>query len=213
MERMKRSLLYWGKVMEKFFLLMLFAVAGMGVLMEILEKGSGVEAVSMYMPMIGIIAVLAQTTTNISVTLPQAISFGATRKESLIGMEVFTHAIVVQVILLMALCGKYIPNPTEFETTELFQVYGVLFLFTCGAANAVCAATIRFGKNAGTWIYMIYLIIIVFLAIGVIAAGFLSDMKFWLIKFIGWGALAAVIFDVIMIGWCSKAIQKFEVRV
>ena len=105
MERMKRSLLYWGKVMEKFFLIMLFTVAGMGVLMEILEKGSGVEAVSMYMPMIGIIAVLAQTTTNISVTLPQAISFWATRKESLIGLEVFTHAIVVQVILLMALCG------------------------------------------------------------------------------------------------------------
>ena len=213
MKGMKRSLLYWGGVMEKFFLIMLFTVAGMGILMEILERGSALEMVSVYIPMIGIIAVLALTSTNLSYNLPQSISFGATRKESLIGIEVFTHAIVVQMILIMALCGKYVPNPTQFETSELFRVYGVLFLFTCGAANAVYATTIRFGKAAGMWIYMIYLMIIVVITIGIIASAFMGNMTFWLVKFSGWGALAAVIFDVIMIGWCSKAIQKFEVRV
>ena len=213
MKGMKRSLLYWGGVMEKFFLIMLFTVAGMGILMEILERGSALEMVSVYIPMIGIIAVLALTSTNLSYNLPQSISFGATRKESLIGIEVFTHAIVVQMILIMALCGKYVPNPTQFETSELFRVYGVLFLFTCGAANAIYATTIRFGKTAGMWIYMIYLMIIVVITIGIIASAFMGNMTFWLIEFSGWGAFVSIIFDVIMIGWCSKAIQKFEVRV
>ena len=213
MKGMKRSLLYWGGVMEKFFLIMLFTVAGMGILMEILERGSALEMVSVYIPMIGIIAVLALTSTNLSYNLPQSISFGATRKESLIGIEVFTHVIVVQMILIMALCGKYVPNPTQFETSELFRVYGVLFLFTCGAANAIYATTIRFGKTAGMWIYMIYLMIIVVITIGIIASAFMGNMTFWLIEFSGWGAFVSIIFDVIMIGWCSKAIQKFEVRV
>lgn len=213
MEGLKRSLLYWGRVMEKFFLTILFVVVVMSIAMEIMEKGVGIEMVSVYIPMIGIVAVLAQTSANLSYNLPQAISFGATRKESLIGMEVFTHAIIVQVIPIMVLCGKYVPNYTEFETTELFKVYGVLFLFTCGAANAVCAATMRFGKKAGTWVYLTYIVIILFITIGIMISSFFGNMTFWLIKLSGWGAIAAIVFDVIMIGCCSKAIQKFEVRV
>lgn len=213
MEGLKRSLLYWGRIMENFFLIILFTVVGMSVLMEITEKGSGLEMVSVYVPMIGIIAVLAQSSTNMSYHLPQAISFGATRKESLIGMEIFTHAIVVQVLIIMAFCGKYMPNPTELETAEVFRAYGILFLFTCGAANAVCAATMRFGKKAGIWIYIIYLLLVVCTAIGIIASGIFGHTKFWLIVFSGWGVIAAIVFDAIMIGCCSKAIQKFEVRV
>lgn len=213
MKGMKRSLLYWGRVMEKFFLIILVSVTGMSVLMELMERGSGLEMVPIYIPMVGIIAVLAQTSNNLSYNLPQAISFGATRKESLVGIEVFTHAIVVQVILIMALCGKYVPNSTQFETTELFRVYGVLFLFTCGAANAVYATTISFGKKAGMWVYMIYLIIILLVTIGIIASAFAGSVTFRLMEFSRWGTLVSIVFDVIMIGWCSKAIQKFEVRV
>ena len=214
MKGLKRSLLYWGNIMEKYFFSIFFVILVMSAVMEILQRGEGLKMIPVYVPMVGIIAVMVQASGNISYNLPQAISFGATRKESLIGMEVFTHIIVVQVMIIMALCAKYIPNPTEIDNAELFPIYAVLFLFTCGASNAVCAATMRFGNKVGTCIYMIYLLLIVFLVIGIIVAGSsFGNIRFWLIEYSGWGAIAAVIFDVVMIGCCAKAIRKFEVRV
>lgn len=211
MEGIKRSLVYWGRIMEKFFVIVLFAAVGASIFMVRAEGNFSMFIITL--PLIGIIALMAQTTgVNMNVNLPQAISFGATRKESLIGIEVFTHIIVVQIILVMAAAGRYIPNPTGIEIVKLFQVYSILLVYTCGTASSVCAAMIRFGKNAGAWLYMIELVIIAAVITGAVTSNLLGNMEVWLDGFCRWGIVTALLFDTVMIVWFSKEIQKFEVR-
>lgn len=212
MKGLKRSLCYWGYIMEKYFLTMSFIVVAMSVMMGLTSGKTGVEMASTYIPVVGMIAVLAQAASSANYNMPQSLSFGATRKESMIGMQIFIHVMILQILLVMLLTANYLPNPTELTTVELFKIYAVLFVFGCGAGNGVCAVMLRFGNKVGTWIYIIFMVLFIFLAMGIMASG-MRDLRNTLLSFSSWGVLAAIIMDAIMIVCCFKAIQKYEVRV
>ncbi len=210
MKGMKRSLLYWGRLMEKYFITICFLAVVMCLMMGLMQGEFSIDITAAYISLIGILAVMVQAANNANYFLPQAISFGSTRKESLVGMQVFTHIVVLQFMLITMLIVKYLPNYTSFETKELLLLYSFFFLTSCGAGNGVCAVILRFGKSAGMWIYVIYIVLIVFLEVGSMVADL--GIGAVLVKSSVWGIFAAVIFDIVMIGLCAKAIQKYEVR-
>lgn len=212
MKGLKRSLIYWGYLIEKYFFTMIVTMIGMGIIMSMMNRKSELEMVALYMPMMGIIFMMSQAMSNAHYNIPQALSFGATRREILIGMQIFIHVATLQTILLTFLGVTYLPNPTELEAIKLFQIYAVLLLFSCGAGNGICAATMRYGNKIGVSVYMFFIILMIFLAVGIVISGF-ADLRNALVAFCGWGAIAAVILDIIMIGVCSKVIKNYEVRV
>ncbi|MBQ6888244.1 MAG: hypothetical protein IJN54_12125 [Lachnospiraceae bacterium] len=212
MEGIKRSLLYWGKIMEQNFWRLFLGIGATIIFMSITVKEGVFEMALRYMPMLGMIVVLSQASSNANYYLPEAISFGATRKENVIGMQVFTHIMVFQAMIVMMFGAKYVLGFTNLATMDWLSICVILFLIGCGAGNGVCATFLRYGKTAGTWAYVAGVILSIFLVVGVMIAN-VGNTRSFLVSYSVWGIIGAVVFDVIMTGLCSKAVQEYEVRV
>lgn len=222
MKGYRRSLTFWGYTMEKYFLIVMGTVL---VISVILGRGKDIfEILPTYLPMMGVISIMAQAFNAPVIYIPQGLSLGATRKEILAGMEIMLHVIALQVVLILTVVIRLTPDSANLGTLpDIFRmelgtglaVLGGIFLFLCGIGNGICAATVRFGAKIGMVAYMVFTLAIVFGLIFLISFslmdkfGNVSDMLS-LVKNVG--PVIAIVFDAVMIVLSFAAIKKYEVK-
>lgn len=213
MTGMKRSLKYWGYMIEKYFLMVLLVIAVYGVFYYFMNGESAMGAVAEYIPMMFCIMILALAYNNMTVSMSQAISMGATRREAFIGMQVFYHLLVVQGIVISGMIMKCVPDFYEHKKSELFMFLTVIYLLACGLGNAIGVVMMRFGLNTAK---IIYIFILVVLGLGLVFTTLILDhvIAASMIRMISLcGILLAVILDMLMVRFFSKSVKEYEVRV
>lgn len=220
-----RSIAFWGFFMEKFFVLVLGTVLVMVVVMGLInEDYSLIDMIPTYLPMMGGIVIIVYAFNGPTNFIPQAVSFGGTRKETFFGMEVMFHVLTLQFLVLIAIGVKWIPGVADtdslpylynIDTGLAIACYAVLLLLCCGAGNLICACGLKFGFKGQMVVYLVTVLLVVGAIIGMTFSGNLTEginMEELLRKFIIYGFLGAMILDVVMMVLCYFGIKKFAVK-
>ena len=208
-----KSIYYWLYNMEKTFGAMFLVVAAV-ITFQVLMGGADMEfgTSQMYVPMMGSIMLIAMLMNNATHFIPQSLSYGGTRKEVLVGMEIVIHLMMMQMMLVIMIgrnvLPKLFPNTKEF-LNQCFLIY----LICGGLGNFLCACSLKYGAKIGMILYMI-LVIGASISIGLMFAFSLNSILKFASGHVGYGVifLAAVLLDGVMIAFCYLAIRKYEVR-
>lgn len=209
-----RSLLYWGYEMEKFFLSILAGMVAMWAVLGIMEGDLRAEMLPTYLPMMGIIMLLIQGGVMVSYNLPQAVSYGGTRKEVMVGMEIIMHIILLQIMLLMLFFTNYFKEQYMVDTKMVILIFCAMLLLACGSANCIFATTIRFGKIIGICLYVVFILAIIIVFLVLMLAGELEPIGDFLAIWNGGGIVViAALVDVIMMCFAFLEVRKYEVKI
>lgn len=211
MKGIGRSIHYWFINLEKVFLAMTGTVAVMSVLMGTGEVVSFVEMLNLYLPMMGGIFAIAIMLTASTYYIPQSLSMGATRKETYIAMEIMTHLVLVQALILAVILNILLPE--AIWQTDYIVISAACYLTFAGIGNVMCAGGLKLGGRAAMIIYIVMVVLIAGMA-GAIAAitGFEKAMVTNLADIIKIFWFVALIFDILMAAVCYIALHKHEVR-
>jgi len=165
MTGLKRSLIYWGRSLEKFYFLILFMSVAMVSGMSILYGGLGYGGVFSYIPMIFSISFLALAYTNITTSLSNIIAMGSTRRDSFLGMQIVFHLMVLQGMLLTVIAIWIMPQAYATDKVTLCKYIVALYVVSCTLGNVINIAVMRCGMNTAKIIYIGTLIVIIMLDI------------------------------------------------
>lgn len=211
MKGIGRSIHYWLINLEKIFLAMVGSVVLMSVLLGMNDGMSFIEILNIYLPMMGGIFAIAIMLSASTHYIPQSLSMGATRKETYIAMEIGTHLIMLQTLLLAVILDVILPE--AIWPADYIIVSVVCYFAFAGVGNAMCAGGLKLGNRAAMIIYVIMVIIVAGIA-GTMGAmtslkeeGLIDSVmiikNFW---------FAAVIFDILMAAVCCITLRRYEVR-
>lgn len=222
MKGYKRSLTFWGYTMEQYFLIIMGTIL---IISFVLGRGGDFfEILPTYLPMMGVICIMAQAFNAPVLYIPQGLSLGATRKEILVGMEIMLHVVALQMVLVLTIVIRVMPDSADLGTLpELFRmepetglaVLGGIYLFLCGIGNGICAATLRNGAKIGLVVYMVFTLVIVFGMIFLMSFSIMSKFVNFkdILDFVkNFGLIVAAVIDVGMIALNFTAIKKYEVK-
>ncbi len=212
MKGLGRSVYYWLYNLEKTFVIM-FATISAIVAFQVLVNGGDLSAVmpQMYIPMIGSIMLIAMFMNNAVHFIPQSLSYGGTRKDVFMGMEIAIHLMMMQWMLLVII-GMFI-MPADFFSADFFKQCLSIYLACCGLGNLLCAGSLKYGAKIGMILYIIFVV-----AASIFIGVFFALSANNIVEYMSNGAsyfavlLAAVLLDGIMIAICYFAIRKYEVR-
>lgn len=211
MTGLKRNLIYWGYMIEKYFFLVLFIIAITVVLLGIANGRDCFEELIICCPLIFNIMILSSAYSNITESMAQVISMGATRRESFIAMQVFFHLMVVQGSLLTVIVVLFIPDRYLTSKYHLLLVFLAFYMLSCGIGNAVNAVMMRFGLRAARVVFIIAQVIICLAMLGTTIVW--QKMETPLPDFISIGViLAALVLDIIMVLFNRRAVMGYEVH-
>ena len=211
MKGIGRSIHYWLINLEKVFLAMVGTVAVMSILMGAGDRMDFIEMLNLYLPMMGGIFAIAIMLSASTYYIPQSLSLGATRKETYIAMEITTHLLMVQTLLLAIIFNMILPQ--AIWSADYIVISAVCYLTFAGIGNAMCAGGLKLGNRAAMVIYMIMVVLVAGIA-GAMGAmtGFeensLTHIMMAIINF--W--FVALIFDILMAAVCYVVLRKHEVR-
>ena len=158
MTGLKRSLKYWGYIVEEYFLLALLVVAAYGIFFGLMNGNSSIKAVVTYIPIMFCVMVLALAYNNMTISMSQAISMGATRRESFLGMQVFYHLLVVQGAFITGIIIIFVPDFYGNKKLDLILVFASIYLLTCSLGNVIGVVMMRFGLNKAKIIYLLAIV-------------------------------------------------------
>lgn len=212
MTGLKRSLIYWGINIEKFFLTMLLLSAVMLGIMSFLNGEIAYEYVLIYIPMIFAIAFLSLAYTNITTSLSHIISMGATRRDSFLGMQIFYHLLVIQGIVVTGIVIGLLPEFYATDNLSLCKYFMALYIFSCTTGNGISIVVMRYGMNTAKIIYIGGMIVISMLEVIIMMIS-----QHMIIPYLGTVSVVVImvglILDAVSIMICSKAVKEYEVRV
>lgn len=167
-----------------------------GLLMWFQSSASTLEEVLSLLPLyiltFGTIMLLAMTVSVYKGMLPLALSFGSTRREVFVGLQVFRLLPTAAVVLLLVLLFL-VPGTEMFLglSTAVLLTVG-LFLFVGAIGSGLGMVYVRFGK-LGTILMVVTLLVLGF-ALGIGAVLGLSSVKFDVavsLRWLPWLVLAA----------------------
>ena len=213
MTGLRRSLKYWGYIVEKYFLLVLLVIAVYGIFFSLMNGNSSIKGVVAYIPIMFCVMILALAYNNMTISMSQAISMGATRRESFIGMQVFYHLLVVQGAFITGIIIIFVPDFYGNKKLDLILVIASIYLLTCSLGNVIGVAMMRFGLNKAKIIYVLatlasclgvfFVILLIDLDVAI------STVRISSLFIIGF----AVVLDMVMVLLFNKAVREYEVRV
>ncbi len=211
MKGLARSVYYWMYNMEKTFAIMFLTVTAI-VTFQVMVSGRGMDVVvlQMYVPMVGSIMLIALLMNNATHFIPQSLSYGGTRKEVFIGMELSIHLMMIQIILI-SIIGMIVMPKNSFSENFLYQSF-LIYLICEALGNFLCACSLKFGMKIGMILYMI-LVILASVSISMLFV-FSTNSIVELMNedMYSVALLAVVLLDGIMVALCYLAIRKYEVR-
>ena len=213
MTGLKRSFKYWGYIVEKYFLLVLLVIAVYGIFFNLMSGNSSMNAVVEYIPIMFCVMILALAYNNMTISMSQAISMGATRRESFIGMQVFYHLLVVQGTLITGIIITFVPDFYDNKKLDLILTIASIYLFACSLGNVIGVATMRFGLNIAKIIYVLATLVsclgVFFVVLLIDLNVAISTVRISSLFMIGF----AVVLDMVMVCLFNKAVREYEVRV
>lgn len=211
MTGLKRSLIYWGYMIEQYFFRVLFILAITVVLLGLAKGRDCLEDLILFCPLIFSIMILTSAYSNITEVMVQVISMGSTRRESFIAMQVFFHLLVVQGSLLTAMMVLFVPDRYLTGKYHLLLVFLAFYMLSCGIGNAVSTVMMRFGLKAARAVFIIALVIICLAMNGTTMVW--KKMEAPIPDFISIGViLAALVLDIIMVLFNRRAVMGYEVH-
>lgn len=211
MTGLRRSLIYWGRSIEKFFLMILLLSVVMTVCMSFLNGVPPHEYMIM-IPMTFTIALLSLAYTNITTALSHIISMGATRRDSFFGMQLFYHILMLQGLLVSEIVILVLPKVYATDKSSLCMFLAALYIASCAMGNGISIAVMRCGMNTAKAVYIGALIVVCLLvAIIMVVSERIVIPYFGVVSIIV--AIVGVLLDISCIVVCSKAVREYEVRV
>lgn len=206
-----KSIQYWAYFMEMLFFSMLGTVVLIFAIYAFMDAGGTTwwRWVANYFPMMGLIFPIAGGMNMANMQVPLALSSGSTRKETVVGVLVMMHIVMLQLWLFGVIGNAMLPE--IYHSDEYNRVCGLLFLISCGIGIGLGAVILRFGGKVGMIVYIVMIVLVV-ISIGIVSALAGFDAIFPLIN--GTGILVAgVVFDGIMAIGFYLAIRNYEVRI
>lgn len=212
MTGLKRSLIYWGRSIEKFFLMICFLAMITAVFVSIINSVPPLDYILMYIPMTFTIALLSLAYTNITTALSHIISMGATRRDSFLGMQLFYHILVLQGLLITVILILALPKVYATDKSSLCMFLAALYIASCAMGNGISIAVMRCGMNTAKVIYIGALIVVCLFSIIIMSVSeHMVIPHFGVVSIIV--AMVGVLLDILGIVVCSKAVKEYEVRV
>lgn len=213
MTGLRRSLKYWGYIVEKYFLLVLLVIAVYGIFFSLMNGNSSIKEVVAYIPIMFCVMILALAYNNMTISMSQAISMGATRRESFLGMQAFYHLLVVQGAFITGTIITFVPDFYDNKKLDLILAIASIYLLACSLGSVIGVAMMKFGLNIAK---IIYVLAIVASCLGVLFVVLLIDLNVAIstvrissLFMIGF----AVVLDMVMVRLFNKAVREYEVRV
>lgn len=212
MTGLKRSLIYWGRSIEKFFVMTLLLGVVMAIGMSFLNGVPPHDYMLMYIPMTFTIALLSLAYTSITTSLSHIISMGATRRDSFFGMQLFYHILMLQGLLVSEIVIWVLPEIYATDKKALCMFLAALYIASCAMGNGISIAVMRCGMNTAKVIYIGALIVVCQFAIIIMAVSERMVIPYFgVVSMIA--AMIGVLLDILCIVVCSKAVKEYEVRV
>lgn len=212
MTGLKRSLIYWGRSIEKFFLMICFLAMITAVFVSIINSVPPLDYILMYIPMTFTIALLSLAYTNITTALSHIISMGATRRDSFFGMQLFYHILMLQGLLVSEIVILALPKVYATDKSSLCMFLAALYIASCAMGNGISIAVMRCGMNTAKVIYIGALIVVCLFSIIIMSVSeHMVIPHFGVVSIIV--AMVGVVLDILGIVVCSKAVKEYEVRV
>lgn len=174
-QSVKRNILFWGRQAEIVFLMFLVAILFYGIFMgsTIRTEASGtfaqvMEEIKIYAMIFGIIMPFLTFFTYAIPRLNMALSFGAKRSETILGVHFMVWLLNIQMFLVIFVC-----NTLAGESFEWVKSYLVALLLCTAFGELSGCMALKFG-NKSIWISVILMIV------GCIAAGVLFTLfEYW----------------------------------
>ncbi len=208
MEGLKRSFKFWFCGYEKYFwIVFAFVMVICFVVAGILDQ-TYFEVVSRYVPAMGIITIMAQSTSMTNTYLTLSVSHGATRKEALFGMTVMTHILIAQMVIVQVLCYALMPEQNVMKESAGFLTG--LLLIVGAMSNVVSVLSLKFGNMVAFIVYFI----VTFSSFVIIMSLADEDLPFTFIQNIRlhYMVIAAAIIDIIAVFFNFKVMRRYEVK-
>ena len=212
MAELRNSLIYWGRSMEKFFMLMLLIALITAVGMSVMSGEMDFGYILYYFSLIFSISILVIAFQNITAALSNIIALGATRKEGFLGMQISFHLLVLQEMIINVVILWLLPETYAVDRITLGTFLVALYILACAFGNVINVVVMRSGMNKAKIVYIAELLVIVMIDIFV-----LQICEYIAIPFLGTISLITLVFgialDVIATGMCNKAVKEYEVCV
>ena len=212
MAELRNSLIYWGRSMEKFFMLMLLIALITAVGMSVMSGEMDFGYILYYFSLTFSISILAIAFQNITAALSNIIALGATRKEGFLGMQISFHLLVLQEMIINVVILWLLPETYAVDRITLGTFLVALYILACAFGNVINVVVMRSGMNKAKIVYIAELLVIVMIDIFV-----LQICEYIAIPFLGTISLITLVFgialDVIATGMCNKAVKEYEVCV
>lgn len=212
MAELRNSLIYWGRSMEKFFMLMLLIALITAVGMSVMSGEMDFGYILYYFSLTFSISILAIAFQNITAALSNIIALGATRKEGFLGMQISFHLLVLQEMIINVVILWLLPETYAVDRITLGTFLVALYILACAFGNVINVVVMRSGMNKAKIVYIAELLVIAMIDIFV-----LQICEYIAIPFLGTISLITLVFgialDVIATGMCNKAVKEYEVCV
>lgn len=212
MAELRNSLIYWGRSMEKFFMIMLVIALATAVGMSVMSGEMDFGYILYYFSLTFSISIVAIAFQNITAALSNIIALGATRKEGFLGMQISFHLLVLQEMIINVVILWLLPETYAVDRITLGTFLVALYILACAFGNVINVVVMRSGMNKAKIVYIAELLVIVMIDIFV-----LQICEYIAIPFLGTISLITLVFgialDVIATGMCNKAVKEYEVCV
>lgn len=167
-----------------------------------------------YLVTFGAIMLLAMTVSVYKAMLPLALSFGSTRREAFVGLQVFRLLPTAAVALLLVLLFLVPGTEMVLGLSAVVLLTAGLFLFVGAIGSGLGMIYVRFGK-LGT-ILMVVTLLVLGLALGIGAVLGLSSVKFDVavsLRWLPWLVLAtgAAVYLLMLIPE-FRTVRKYQIK-
>lgn len=189
-----------------------------GLLMWVQSSNITLEETLSFLPFylvtFGAIMLLAMTVSVYKAMLPLALSFGSTRREAFVGLQVFRLLPTAAVALLLVLLFLVPGTEMVLGLSAVVLLTAGLFLFVGAIGSGLGMIYVRFGK-LGT-ILMVVTLLVLGLALGIGAVLGLSSVKFDVavsLRWLPWLVLAtgAAVYLLMLIPE-FRTVRKYQIK-
>lgn len=186
MKGIGRNLLFWGKTLEKMVLFMTLWIIGLVAFMTLMEGGSFWEVFGGQMPsyliMLAFLSLFVSSMNGVQIYYPLTVSFGSTRKQSFVAMQLILHLIVAEYIAMICLFSYFFNAQVWQLVSRYFVSVAGAFFIILAMGNLISTTYMRYGRALGMLLYVILLILIISVCIiGFSVAGKDAGMD-WMVQ-------------------------------
>ena len=222
MKGIGRNLRFWGVALHKVMLSMVATIAVMLVFFTLMEGGNFMEEygkqVPFYLIMLAFISSFMNALNGMNTQFPLTLSFGSTRKDSFIAMQVMQHLIMAEYLIAFYAWVYFVilERKAAFGEPYFMSAMGIVLL-VLGLCHLTSAVSLRFGRTIGVIVYIVSIIAVISVTAGIIihcsnAESFVGIESLGTVLNNPWIFLAGALFDGVMIAVLYAQVRKSNLQ-